>query len=170
MLIDTLTIRPTEDKDRSSIRDLCIEAFTSDYEATICNTLYDDATVTTISLVAVDENDHVVGHVLFSEGGGPVRIALLGPLAVACEARECGIGRLLVRKGLIAAKEAGFDAIFVLGAAPYYGQFGFKSALADAFESPYQGLHFQALELRQEALTGQTGPITYPTIFEQAPA
>ena len=166
MLVQSLTIRESQPSDLNAIQDLCLETFNTDYEARICETLISDETTPTISLVAANSNDEIAGHILISEGSCVVPSGLLGPLCVAPQYREFGVGRTLVRRAIDIAKEQSMHALFVLGSPMYYGQFGFSSALADPFESPYQGKNFQALELSEGALSGKTGPITYPRAFD----
>jgi putative acetyltransferase len=120
-----------------------------------------------ISLVAIID-DEVVGHVAFSpvttdEGATGLG---LGPLAVVQEHRNKGVGKHLVRTGLLAYKTADYGWAVVLGDPAYYGRFGFAAAskfgLSDEFGG---GEHFQALELAQGQLPTGAGLVRYAPEF-----
>lgn len=51
---------------------------------------------------------------------------LLGPLVVKPEYKNCGIGSKLMVKAVESAKEAGFEAIILVGDYDYYKKYGFK--------------------------------------------
>jgi len=52
---------------------------------------------------------------------------LLGPVAVAADCRQRGIGAALVRRALRDARRIGHGAVILVGDAPYYGRFGFSA-------------------------------------------
>lgn len=63
----------------------------------------------------------------------PVRVGdgkslFLGPIAVEADARKHGIGAKLVAMACEAAREAGWDTVFLVGDAPYFGRMGFVPA------------------------------------------
>jgi putative acetyltransferase len=80
-----------------------------------------------LSLVAIDDDGALVGHV----AGSPVRIGEdegwtgLGPLAVAVEARRRGTGSALVRAALETLKARGAKGVVLVGDPGFYGRFGF---------------------------------------------
>lgn len=86
---------------------------------------------------------------------------LLGPLAVRPELAGRGIGRALVRHGLVQAREQGWPAILVVGDPKYYQPFGFTREAAGRLRLPgpvdYQ--RFQGLALVHGALDGLRGTI-----------
>lgn len=86
---------------------------------------------------------------------------LLGPLAVAPELQSEGIGALLVRHALAAAKHDGHAGVLLVGDQPYYGQFGFDPRLADglALPGPVERDRFLGLDLVPGTLTGATGMV-----------
>jgi len=92
---------------------------------------------------------------------GGTQALLLGPLAVRPELAGRGIGRALVRHGLVQAKEQGWPAILVVGDPKYYQPFGFTREAAATLRLPgpvdYQ--RFQALALAHGALDGLRGTI-----------
>ncbi|NBN76863.1 GNAT family N-acetyltransferase [Microvirga tunisiensis] len=71
--------------------------------------------------------DQVAGSVRLT----PIRIGttpaqLLGPLTVAPEYKNRGLGRLLMRTALDEARRLGETAVLLVGDPPYYGPFGFE--------------------------------------------
>ena len=124
-----------------------------------------------ISLVAehdslVAEHDtKVVGHVLFSRLGAPMRALTLSPLGVHPDVQRAGIGSALIRKGLERARQDQWQAVFVLGSPAYYGRFGFNAAAAEAYTSPYYGWPFMARFL--DASAPRTGRIDFPDAFAE---
>jgi len=86
---------------------------------------------------------------------------LLGPMAVAADCRNIGIGAALMRKALREARKAGHGAIMLVGDPPYYARFGFRSDKTAALRmpGPYERRRLLALELVPGALAGATGMI-----------
>lgn len=86
-----------------------------------------------ISLVAVDEEGTIVGHIAFSrvtvDGRKFAAPPLgLGPMSVLPERQNQGIGTDLVRAGLEQCRAAGAPFVVVLGHPDYYPRFGFVPA------------------------------------------
>ncbi len=163
MICDRLLIRRSVSADLPRIVEIHADAFGRRDEAALACELI-AAPHGAISLVAQCE-ERIVGHVVLSEVGAPVKSAALAPLAVLASHRDMQIGSGLVRASIHAAREAGYRAIFVLGDAGYYERFGFLSAAADPFEIAWQGPHFMALELAEGALAGKSGKLNYPRAF-----
>ena len=164
-----MIVRAQTHADHCAIRTLNVQAFGGEYEASLIDRLRADE-LASVSLVAVDD-DGIVGHIMFSAlavtmHGWAVKSAALAPMAVAPARQRQGIGSTLVRRGLDALAEQGFEAVFVLGHPAYYPRFGFKADLARRLASPYSGAAFMALELSPDALSGDTGCVTYPDAFE----
>lgn len=70
----------------------------------------------------------LVGYVFFTPCGiddSPVRLALLGPLAVAPDMQRQGIGSQIVRAGLERQAKSGVARVLVLGDPNYYTRFAF---------------------------------------------
>ena len=84
---------------------------------------------------------------------------LLGPVAVAGDCRNRGIGAALVRRAVEAARKLGHAAIVLVGDAPYYGRFGFTAAKTGALwmPGPFESHRLLALELAPGALDGARG-------------
>ena len=60
---------------------------------------------------------------------------LLGPLAVAPERKNTGIGGRLIERGHAAARAQGYGVVVLVGDQDYYGRFGFTPASASASNS-----------------------------------
>ncbi|RLQ88432.1 GNAT family N-acetyltransferase [Notoacmeibacter ruber] len=89
-------------------------------------------------------------------GGRPA--LLLGPLAVAPEAKGTGIGSALMLHAIEAAERLGHQAILLVGDAPYYERFGFELAPAAlSMPGPFARERFLALTFKPEALDGAAG-------------
>ncbi|WP_257169771.1 GNAT family N-acetyltransferase [Bradyrhizobium sp. SRS-191] len=86
---------------------------------------------------------------------------MLGPLAVAAEARSLGVGAALMNAALMIAASRGHGAVILLGDAPYYARFGFEAAKAAALELPgaFERARLLGLELVDGALDGASGMI-----------
>lgn len=143
----TVKIRDAQGGDAARIREVLIDAFPTPAEARLVEELERDGDVL-LSLVAVRGGD-IAGHVLFSrmvvESDEPARAASLAPVAVTSPMQGQGIGSALIRAGLDRLREAGVDLVFVLGEPRYYRRFGFDTALAGRYASPYAGDYFMAL-------------------------
>ena len=113
--------------------DLC---FAPGREALSSYRLRDDISpVDGLSLVARDGDGILAGAIRF----WPVRVAgkdalLLGPVAVHPTHQGEGLGTVLIRDALSAARQAGWTRVMLIGDAPYYGRFGF--ARLDDVEMP----------------------------------
>jgi predicted N-acetyltransferase YhbS len=87
---------------------------------------------------------------------------LLGPLAVAADCRNRGIGRALVRHAIAAARRLGHGAVILVGDAPYYSRFGFAAEKAARLKlpGPFERDRLLALELVPGALAGARGLVS----------
>jgi predicted N-acetyltransferase YhbS len=115
-----------------------------------------------LSLVAI-ENGRIVGTVrLWNVNAGLGRPALLlGPLAVAADARNRGIGTMLMRRALREARARKHGAVLLVGDAPYYGRFGFSAEKTGVLRlpGPYEQNRLLGLALKRGALDGARGVI-----------
>ncbi|NEU99238.1 GNAT family N-acetyltransferase [Bradyrhizobium uaiense] len=86
---------------------------------------------------------------------------LLGPLAVAEDARCLGIGAALMGQALARAQQLGHRAVILVGDAAYYERFGFSAQKTAAFRmpGPYERDRLLAVELVPGALRGAGGLI-----------
>ena len=116
-----------------------------------------------LSFVA-SEGACVIGTVrLWSITAGPNCPALLlGPLAVASNRRNRGIGTRLVRRALRDAQQRGHRAVLLVGGAPYYGRFGFTADKTAALwlPGPFEPHRLLGRELVPGALEGARGLVS----------
>lgn len=84
----------------------------------------------TVSLVAVQGAEEVVGHIAFSQvaiSDGSTDWYALGPIAVTPGHQGQGIGRALVDAGLAALRDLDAAGCVLVGEPDFYGRFGFRS-------------------------------------------
>jgi len=118
------------------------EAFTEEDIAPLVNDLLvDPSAEPVLSLLAFDDGENAVGHILFThavlEPVSGITIALLAPLAVVPGSQRQGIGGALIRQGLDMLKEADVELVFVLGHPGYYPRHGFEPAMRHGFAPTY---------------------------------
>ena len=87
---------------------------------------------------------------------------LLGPVAVASDCRNRGIGAALVRRALCEARRLGHTAVILVGDKPYYSRFGFSGEKTAALRlpGPFEHHRLLALELIPGALDGARGMVS----------
>jgi putative acetyltransferase len=139
----TVTIRPEQAGDEAAIRAVNDAAFGGTVEGKIVDDLRgSDRWIDGGSLVAEDEAGRVIGHVLLSVGdlvgddGGVRPIWMLGPIAVAPDQQQRGVGSALMKRAIGLAVERAQPVICLLGHASYYPRFGFEPARAIGIEPP----------------------------------
>ena len=90
---------------------------------------------------------------------------LLGPVAVAADCRNRGVGAALVDHALAAARRRGYRAVVLVGDAPYYSRFGFSTEKTAALRmpGPFECDRLLALELEQGSLEGARGLLRAPS-------
>ena len=159
-----MIIRDARPEDAAGIREVVTRAFRTDAEARLVDDLVRDREAK-ISLV-VESRGVLVAHVLLSRMTAPFRALALAPVSVAPPHQGRGVGTAMVKEAIDAARAAGWEAIFVLGAPAYYTRFGFDPALAAGFSSPYAGPNFMALEL-QGPLPVRSGELRHARAFEE---
>jgi putative acetyltransferase len=122
-----------------------------------------------LSLVAVDPNGEVVGHVLCTRGHvGSVPALAAAPLSVRPDRQRAGIGSALMHAVLGAADALGEPLVALLGDPKYYDRFGFRPSLDHHIAAPVAEWepHFQVRTLT--AFNPRTaGTFTYPAPFDQ---
>ena len=167
---ESVLIRPEATEDQATIRRINEEAFETTTEADLVDILRRNGKVT-LSLVASAAGS-LIGHILFSpvtiDQAPVLRAVGLAPMAVLPEWQRRGVGSKLVRRGLDLCRDAGFDAVVVLGHSHYYPRFGFVPASTFRLSSEYDVPDdvFMALELRECALRGlQKAVVRYQPEF-----
>jgi putative acetyltransferase len=82
-----------------------------------------------LSLVAVDPDGDVAGHVVCTRGTvGTAAVLALGPLSVRPDRQRSGVGKALVHAVLGAADARDEPLVALLGSTSYYPRFGFRLA------------------------------------------
>ena len=164
-------IRSETPGDAAAIRRVHVEAFGRPDEADLVDALR-AAGALRLSLVAA-EASAVVGHAAFSpvvirDGASTINTLGLAPMAVLPGRQRRGIGSWLVRAGLAACGETPYGLVFVLGAARFYGRFGFKPAesLGITWEHGGPPGAFMVQALRRGALRGIGGVAAYRPEFD----
>ncbi len=94
----------------------------------------------------------------------PVRVGsataiLLGPIAVHPTHQGEGLGAVLIREGLAAAREAGWARALLVGDAPYYGRFGFKRLEGVEMPPPTNPERVLGVDLALPGWAGVSGPV-----------
>ena len=167
-----MQIRPFTDGDADAVSEAHRRAFEGrTNESHIVQRLH-DADKAVVSLVAV-ENGRIVGHVLFSPTsvvtqGNNATLAGLAPVGVLPENQNEGVGSSLIQQGLAECRDAGVDAVVVLGDPEYYSRFGFERASEYGLGNEYGADEgFMIKPLREGALDDVNGVVTYQPEFQQ---
>ena len=154
--MDDITIRPETPGQADAIRAVNDAAFDGPVESRIVDAIRGtDRWIDGGSLVAVDLDGLLVGHLLLSLGdlvapdGAVRRIWMVGPVAVAPERQRRGIGGALMRAAIALATERREPLLCLLGHADYYPRFGFEPARAIGIEPPrpWPNVNWMALRL-----------------------
>ena len=165
------TIRPEMPADVEAIRALTEAAFRqashSDHrEGAIIDGLR-IARALVLSLVAVDDEGGILGHVAFSEvsvESGEGGWYGLGPVSVWPRSQRQGVGKALVADGLDRLKAMGANGCVLLGDPAFYGRFGFASDPS----LTYRGLPARFVQRLVFVPPAPQGEITYHPAFEAA--
>ncbi|MBT4932811.1 MAG: N-acetyltransferase [Rhodospirillaceae bacterium] len=122
----------------------------------------DGPAVAGLSFVARCGN-RLVGSIRFWPllvGDTPIASLLLGPLGVAPEMRNYGIGRGLVCRGHMMASALGYKLVFLVGEEKYYSRFGYNPAQPHGLTMPGEDpARLMVHELEDAALKGVSGPL-----------
>jgi putative acetyltransferase len=168
-MIEICTERP---EDSAAVREVHTKAFGGPCEAKLVQ-LISERKKALIALVAVGDG-RVVGHILFTRvtiANSPDTFQAVGlaPVAVLPEFQRKGIGSKLIRDGLRRCKEAGCDAVVLIGDPAYYSRFGFTRAAEFGLENEY-GVHeeFVVLPLHDGGLKNVSGMVKYLPEFTEA--
>jgi putative acetyltransferase len=164
-------------KHHAAVRQLTIEAFAHSAlghngEADLIEAIREHCGVS-VSLVAIDDN-HVVGHILFSPatirtGSSTMHGMALAPLAVLPAHQRLGIGAMLVTDGLRRTQSIA-DFIIVAGHRDYYPRFGFNPAKELSIMHGFKGMSQDILFIRvndrnQSSLNNNGGLVYFDTAF-----
>ncbi len=125
-----------------------------------------------LSMVATDDDQDVVGHVMFSAAllDAPrrlVEVQVLSPVAVLPAVQDRGIGTALVEAGLQIMLDRSVPVVFLEGDPGYYSRLGFVAGAPLGFRKPSLRIPdpaFQALRLPTHE-PWMTGTLVYPETF-----
>ena len=131
-----------------------------------------DAFIPTLSLVATNDHNDIVGHILFSKinivnDNQYTESLALAPISVLPDYQKSGIGKRLIQAGLDKAKSLGYKSVIVMGHPEYYPKFGFRKASLWGIKAPFEvpDEAFMALELEGNTLNKISGVVEYPSVF-----
>lgn len=170
-MAEAVHIRPETPADSAVIGALTEAAFrdapySDGSEAAIVERLRQSETMIP-SLVAVDEDGGIMGHVAFS----PVTIESgekgwygLGPISVWPQLQRRGIGSALIVDGLRRLEGIGARGCVLIGDPAFYSRFGFASDP----ELTYRGLPTRNVQRLVIMPPAPKGEITYHAAFEAA--
>lgn len=129
-----------------------------------------DSYIPSLELIAVDENDDVVGYVMMSgfhlNGKYKDKLLLLTPAAVKTALQRRHISKNLIELGFEKAIQMGYEAVIVEGNPLNYRARGFVTAF-DHGILPGKTVHLPAIEclmvkeLKQGALESIKGTVEY---------
>jgi putative acetyltransferase len=160
-------IRDALSADAAAIRAVHLAAFPDATEADLVEQLHRDGD-TVLSLVA-EQHGRIAGHVLISRmtadgDGRSFRAVGLAPVAVLPEVQRQGLGSRLIDAAIERLRASGEEIVFLVGEPEYYRRFGFATATAAPFASPYAGDYFMALMLSEGELP-RAGRADYAPAF-----
>ncbi len=124
-----------------------------------------------LSLVAI-KREHVIAHAAFSHCSSttaPVKLALLGPIAVHPDHQRDGLGKALIEDGARRLNDQGVNELLVLGDPDYYRHRGFDAPAS--ISTPYPLKPEWAEAWRSRLLNGDeraTGTLTVPKPWQAA--
>ena len=130
-----VSIRLETPGDEPGVRHVHEAAFTGPEEADIVDRIRREAPAGWQSLVALEADGGIVGHVLLSpcpvedeEGERVGEVLALGPVAVLPEVQRRGVGSALMATAMSLAVARAVPAVVLLGHPSYYPRFGFEPA------------------------------------------
>jgi putative acetyltransferase len=130
-----IRIRLEKPGDEPGVRNVHERAFPGPEESAIVDEMRQTSPVGWQSILAVDELDRIVGHVLLSpctvegEDGEPLGVVFaIGPIAVLPDLQCRSIGSELMQAAAVIAVARGAPALVLLGHPEYYWRFGFVPA------------------------------------------
>jgi putative acetyltransferase len=170
-----VSIRLEAPGDEPGVRRVNLAAFTGPEEADIVDRIRREAPAGWQSLVAVDADGLIVGHLLLSpcpvegeDGERAGEVLALGPVAVLPEVQFRGVGSALMTAAISLAVARAVPAIVLLGHPSYYPRFGFGSARDAGLEPPAAAWPDAAWMVRLLPAWTEAcrGIVRYPEAFE----
>jgi len=131
------------------------------------------ALVPELNLVA-EKNGEIVGHIIYTvskitdDACAEHQVLTFGPLTVAPEYQNRGIGKALMRHSFAIAKELGHKAVIIFGHPHYYPRVGFRRAAEFGLTTPDGETFdpFMAYPLYDGALDGISGRYYIDPVYE----
>lgn len=127
-----------------------------------------------LSLVAIDQNQNIVGHLMLTinriiSENTEANSLSLAPVSVLPNLQNRGVGTRLIKEAIKRAKELDYESIIVLGHPDYYPRFGFQPTNLWDIKAPFDipDEVFMALELTDSALENVQGVVKYPEAFNE---
>jgi putative acetyltransferase len=170
-----VAIRLETPGDEPGVRDVERAAFTGPEEAAIVDRIRSEAPDGWQSLVAVDDDGAIVGHLLMSpcpveDAAGAVvaTVLAIGPVAVTPALQFRGVGTALMSSAISLAVARAVPALVLLGHASYYPRFGFGSARDAGLDPPADAWpdHAWMARLLPAWDDSMRGTVRYPEAFE----
>ena len=117
-----------------------------------------------LALVALDDSESVVGHVLFSpveihSGSNSQHGFGLGPVAVAPDFQNQGVASRLIEDGMNQLQNSGCPFVTVLGDPSFYRRFGFEEANKYGVKHGFAGIPQEVFSIRLFDPGHREGPI-----------
>lgn len=168
-----ILIRKETESDYLKIRELVREAFIyathsdGDEHNLISRIRQSEYYIPDLSLVAISDGI-TVGYIMFSRIFVGTREAIaLAPLAVSCEMRLMGIGKMLVNSGHTIARQLGYACSVVLGYPDYYSKLGYVKASKYNVTPPLDipDEYFMVCPLTSKHEDIPSGIVRYPEAF-----
>lgn len=156
--------RPVAAADHLDISILLNTVFEGSVEVRLVDRLRESGAMA-MELVAEDEQG-IFGYVAFARMTAPEGYWLLGPLAIRQSYQGHGLGSRLLLRALDEARRSHPRALLVVGAAEYYGRFGFSRKAAEKLEAPYSAEHTLLFPIAP-GTGGASGRLVYPDAYEQ---
>ena len=161
----SLTIETARPEDHQAIEKLHQRAFGPGRFARTAYRIREQAAGTTPIAFVARVGSFLVGSVIMT----PVRIGqmpalVLGPLTVEPAFEGRGIGRSLLARCELAARETGSAGILLIGDEPYYGRFGYRRIPMGqiTLPGPFDPQRFLLLEIEAGAHKSLRGAVMPP--------
>ena len=156
-------ISPERPNDEAAIDNLLDSAFGADRQAKASYAFRQDFPAVQGLSFSARSGDKLVGTIRFwpvTIGDAITPALLLGPLGVPPERRNYGIGRALICRGHMMARELGYKLVLLVGEEKYYSRFGYEPAQPHEISMPNEDpTRLMVQQLVPGALQGLSGPL-----------
>ncbi|MFD1610806.1 GNAT family N-acetyltransferase [Sphingomonas tabacisoli] len=166
-----VTLTPLAKADPNAVEALLDAAFGADRRGRTAYRLREGASAIPALSFAAWEGERLVGTlqswpVALRAAQGVDQVVMVGPVAVAPDVQNAGIGKALMQALLAAADAAGAGALMMIGDPEYYERFGFTAAPAAGWriDGPYEQRRLLARVRREVAKEGELISIRHPEL------